>query len=179
MQVIASGPGYTKQIIHQSFLTAIYSAKHELTITTPYLVPSNDLLHAICTASYRGVNVSIIIPKKNDSFMVKWASRSFFSKLLKSGVKIYLFKKGLLHSKSILIDKQLSLIGTANLDMRSLWLNFEITIAIDDKKFGNKLSHLHNEYISHSQLLDPKYWFLRSHWKKIVEKFFYLFSPLL
>ncbi|XRY30500.1 MAG: cardiolipin synthase [Buchnera aphidicola (Tetraneura akinire)] len=179
MQVIASGPGYTKQIIHQSFLTAIYSAKHELTITTPYLVPSNDLLHAICTASYRGVNVSIIIPKENDSFMVKWASRSFFSKLLKSGVKIYLFRKGLLHSKSILIDKQLSLIGTANLDMRSLWLNFEITIAIDDKKFGKKLSYLHNEYISHSQLLDPKYWFLRSYWRKIIEKFFYLFSPLL
>ncbi|CAL4042764.1 Cardiolipin synthase A [Buchnera aphidicola (Tetraneura ulmi)] len=179
MQVIASGPGYTKQIIHQSLLTAIYSAKNQLTITTPYLVPSSDLVHAICTASYRGVNVSIIIPKNNDSFMVKWASRSFFSELLKSGVKIYLFEKGLLHSKSILVDKQLSLVGTANLDMRSLWLNFEITIAIDDKKFGKKLSYLHDEYISKSKLLDPKYWFLRSYWKKIIENFFYLFSPLL
>ncbi|MDE5285044.1 MAG: phospholipase D-like domain-containing protein, partial [Candidatus Blochmannia sp. A2] len=73
-----------------------------------YFVPSDDLLHAICAAAQRGVIVNLIIPLKHDSILVKWASRSFFSELLDAGVNIYQFKKGLLHSKSILVDQQLS-----------------------------------------------------------------------
>ncbi|CAL4321735.1 Cardiolipin synthase A [Buchnera aphidicola (Eriosoma grossulariae)] len=179
IQIIASGPGFPEHMIHQSFLIAIYSAQKQLIITTPYLVPSDDLLNAICTASQRGVEVIIIIPKYNDSILVQWASRSFFSELLESGVKIYQFEKGLLHSKSILVDKQLSLIGTANLDMRSLWLNFEITLVIDDSIFGNNLASVQYEYINHSKLLDAKQWLMRSYWKRIVEKIFYFLSPLL
>ncbi|QCI18816.1 cardiolipin synthase [Buchnera aphidicola] len=179
VQVIASGPGFPKNVIHQALLTAIYSARNELIMTTPYLVPSDDLLHAICTAAQRGVKVSIIIPLCHDSILVKWASRAFFSELLEAGVKIYQFKSGLLHSKSILVDRQLSLIGTANLDMRSLWLNFEITLIIDDNNFSNKLSLIQKEYISNSELLDKNIWYTRSHWKKILEKIFYFLSPLL
>ena len=96
-------------------------------MTTPYFVPSDDLLHAICTAAQRGVDVSIILPRKNDSMLVGWASRAFFTELLAAGVKIYQFEGGLLHTKSVLVDGELSLVGTVNLDMRSLWLNFEIT----------------------------------------------------
>ncbi|MCW5196508.1 cardiolipin synthase [Buchnera aphidicola (Pemphigus obesinymphae)] len=179
IQVIASGPGFPKNMIHQALLTAIYSARKELIITTPYLVPSDDVLHAICTAAQRGIKVSIIIPRYNDSLLVKWASRAFFSELLDAGVKIYLFEKGLLHSKSILVDQQLSLIGTANLDMRSLWLNFEITLVIDNSQFGKDLASIQYEYISHSRLLDKKLWSIRSHWKIILENFFYFFNPLL
>lgn len=179
MQVIASGPGFPKNMIHQALLTAIYSARDELIITTPYLVPSDDLLQAICTAAQRGVEVSIIVPLYHDSILVKWASRVFFSELLKSGVKIYQFKKGLLHSKSILVDQQLSLIGTVNLDMRSLWLNFEITLVIDDSQFGRNLACVQYQYISDSQLLDKKAWFMRSFWMKVLEKIFYFLSPLL
>ncbi|CAL4322259.1 Cardiolipin synthase A [Buchnera aphidicola (Protaphis terricola)] len=179
VQVIASGPGFPKNVIHQALLTTIYSAKNELIITTPYLVPSDDLLHAICTAAQRGVKVSIIIPLYHDSILVKWASRAFFSELLEAGVKIYQFKKGLLHSKSILVDHQLSLIGTANLDMRSLWLNFEITLLIDDNKFSQKLYLVQKEYISNSELLDKNIWFERENWKIILEKIFYFLSPLL
>ncbi|CAL4321796.1 Cardiolipin synthase A [Buchnera aphidicola (Eriosoma lanigerum)] len=179
IQVIASGPGFPEHMIHQSFLIAIYSAQKQLIITTPYLVPSDDVLHAICTASQRGVEVIIIVPKYNDSLLVQWASRAFFSELLESGVKIYQFEKGLLHSKSMLVDKQLSLIGTANLDMRSLWLNFEITLVIDDKNFGDNLASIQYEYINHSKLLDPQSWFVRSYWRRILEKFFYFLSPLL
>ncbi|CAL4322335.1 cardiolipin synthase [Buchnera aphidicola] len=179
IQVIASGPGFPKNVIHQALLTAIYSARYELIITTPYLVPSDDLLHAICTAAQRGVKVSIIIPLYHDSILVKWASRVFFSELLEAGVKIYQFKKGLLHSKSILIDRQLSLIGTVNLDMRSLWLNFEITLVIDDTQFGHNLSSIQKEYISDSQLLDKNIWSMRASWTRVVEKIFYFLSPLL
>jgi cardiolipin synthase len=179
MQVIASGPGFPKNMIHQALLTAIYSARKELIITTPYLVPSEDLLYAICAAAQRGVNVSIIIPLYHDSILVKWSSRVFFAELLEAGVKIYRFKKGLLHSKSILVDQQLSLIGTVNLDMRSLWLNFEITLVIDDQCFGKKLLGIQQDYITNSILLDKKVWSMRAYWTRVVEKIFYFLSPLL
>ncbi|QIQ41860.1 MAG: cardiolipin synthase [Buchnera aphidicola (Microlophium carnosum)] len=179
IQVIASGPGFLKNMIHQALLTAIYSARHELIMTTPYLVPSEDLLQAICTAAQRGVEVSIIIPLYHDSILVKWASRVFFSELLEAGVKIYQFQKGLLHSKSILVDQQLSLIGTVNLDMRSIWLNFEITLVIDDSNFGQDLSYIQNKYISDSKLIDKKVWSMRAYWTRILEKIFYFLSPLL
>lgn len=111
--------------------------------------------------------------------MVKWASRVFFSELLEAGVKIYQFKKGLLHSKSILIDQQLSLIGTVNLDMRSLWLNFEITLVIDDSKFSQNLCSIQKEYIADSQLLDKNIWSMRAYWTRIVEKFLFFKSIII
>jgi cardiolipin synthase len=126
IHTIASGPGFPEDLIHQALLTAAYAAKEHLIMTTPYFVPSDDLLHAICTAAQRGVDVSIILPRKNDSLLVGWASRAFFTELLAAGVKIYQFEGGLLHTKSVLVDGELSLVGTVNLDMRSLWLNLRL-----------------------------------------------------
>ncbi|WP_315710842.1 cardiolipin synthase [Brenneria uluponensis] len=178
-QVIASGPGYPEELIHQALLTSVYAARKQLIMTTPYFVPSDDLLHAICTAAQRGVDVNIIVPDKNDSVMVGWASKAFFSELLASGVKIHQFKGGLLHTKSVLVDGQLSLIGTANLDMRSLWLNFEITLVIDDEGFGSDLACVQEDYIARSQRLNINVWQKRPYWQRIVERLFYFFSPLL
>ena len=179
VHIIASGPGFPKNIIHQALLTAVYSARKQLVITTPYFVPSNDLLQAICTVALRGVKVIIIVPYNNDSILVAWASRYFFCELLEAGVKIYQFQDGFLHTKSMVVDQQLSLIGTANLDMRSLWLNLEITLVIDDYNFSKNLDCLQNNYIIRSKLLDPAIWKKRSLWKRITERFFYFFSPLL
>lgn len=179
IQVIASGPGFPEDMIHQALLTAIYSAREELVMTTPYFVPSDDLLHAICTAALRGVDVSLIVPKKNDSLLVGWASRAFFTELLEAGVKIYQFSDGLLHTKSVLADGELCLVGTVNLDMRSLWLNFEVTLVIDDIDFGNDVSLVQQDYIQRSELLDAKEWAKRPYWRRIVERLFYFFSPLL
>lgn len=179
IQVIASGPGFPDELIHQALLTSVYSAREQLIMTTPYFVPSDDLLHAICTAAQRGVDVSIIVPKKNDSMMVGWASRSFFAELLEAGVKIYQFEGGLLHTKSVLVDGQLSLVGTVNLDMRSLWLNFEITLVIDDDGFGADLACVQDDYIARSTLLDEAEWLKRPLWQRVVERLFYFFSPLL
>ncbi|MDN6088431.1 MAG: cardiolipin synthase, partial [Enterobacterales bacterium] len=179
IQVIASGPGFPDELIHQALLTSVYSAREQLIMTTPYFVPSDDLLHAICTAAQRGVDVSIIVPKKNDSMMVGWASRSFFTELMEAGVKIYQFEGGLLHTKSVLVDGQLSLVGTVNLDMRSLWLNFEITLVIDDDGFGADLACVQDDYIARSTLLDHADWLKRPLWQRVVERLFYFFSPLL
>lgn len=179
MQLIASGPGYTENMIHQVLLTAIYSAQEQIIFTTPYLVPSDDILHAVVTAAQRGVEVIIIVPKKNDSLMVKWASRAFFSELLDGGVKLYQFNDNLLHTKSVLIDNQLSLVGTVNLDMRSLWLNFEITTVIDDAEFANSLSILLQKYLSQSDPVNISEWKKRPIWQHIIERLFYFFAPLL
>nr|WP_281726457.1 cardiolipin synthase [Hafnia alvei] len=179
IQVIASGLGFPDELIHQALLTSVYSAREQLIMTTPYFVPSDDLLHAICTAAQRGVDVSIIVPKKNDSMLVGWASRSFFTELLEAGVKIYQFEGGLLHTKSVLVDGQLSLVGTVNLDMRSLWLNFEITLVIDDDGFGADLACVQDDYIARSTLLDHAEWLKRPLWQRVVERLFYFFSPLL
>lgn len=179
IQAVASGPGYPEDMIHQSLLTAVYSAQQQLVMTTPYFVPSDDLLHAICTAAWRGVEVIIIVPRHNDSLLVGWASRAFFAELLEAGVKIYQFEGGLLHTKSVLVDGQLSLVGTVNLDMRSLWLNFEITLVIDDDGFGSDLACVQDDYIARSRLLDAEKWKHRAWWQRIVERLFYFFSPLL
>ncbi|WWO95306.1 MAG: cardiolipin synthase [Candidatus Dasytiphilus stammeri] len=181
IHVIASGPDYPDDynMIHKALLTAIFSARHAIIMTTPYFVPSDDLLHALCIAAQRGVDVSIILPYYNDSILVGWASRVFFTELLKSGVKIYQFEGGLLHTKSVQIDGQLSLIGTVNFDMRSLWLNFEITLVIDNKNFGNDLSFIQGNYITSSRLIDVNSWLRRPYWQRILEQLFYFFSPLL
>lgn len=179
IQVIASGPGFPEELIHQALLTAVYAAREKLIMTTPYFVPSDDLLHAICTAALRGVEVAIIIPYDNDSTMVRWASQAFFSELLAAGVNIYRFTGGLLHTKSVLVDGQLSLIGTVNLDMRSLWLNFEITLVIDDDGFGSALARVQDEYIACSILLRIKEWQRRPFWHRLLERLFYFFSPFL
>lgn len=179
MQVIPSGPGYAENMIQQALLTAIYSAQQEIIFTTPYLVPSEDLLHAICTAAQRGVLVKIIIPKKNDSLMVDWASRAFYNDLLESGVKLYQFKNNLLHTKSVLIDQQLSLVGTVNLDMRSLWLNYELTTVIDDSEFAQNLNLILNQYLAQSDELSLSVWNNRPFWNYIIERLFYFFAPLL
>ncbi|VAX76824.1 Cardiolipin synthase A [Serratia symbiotica] len=179
IQVIASGPGFPEELIHQALLTAVYSAREQLIMTTPYFVPSDDLLHAICTAALRGVLVSIIVPLSSDSTIVRWASRSFFSELLEAGVSIYQFTGGLLHTKSVLVDGQLSLIGTVNLDMRSLWLNFEITLVIDDDGFSRDLACVQEDYISCSILLNGKEWQTRPFWHRLLERLFYFFSPFL
>ncbi|CAD83495.1 cardiolipin synthetase [Candidatus Blochmanniella floridana] len=179
IQIIPSGPGFPEGIIHQVLITSLYKARKQLIITTPYLVPSDDLLYAICAAAQRGVKVHIIIPKNNDSVLVNWASRAFFSELLDAGVLIHRFQKGLLHVKSILIDHQLSLIGTVNLDVRSIWLNFEITLLIDSKLFNKDLEKIQLDYIAHSKLIDAQKWSKRPYWKRIIERLFYFFSPLL
>ena len=179
VQVAPSGPGMPDGIIQQVLLLTINQAQKRLTITTPYLVPSESLLHALQTTAQRGVEVNIIIPAKNDSLMVEWASRSFFSDLLDSGINIYRFNGGLLHSKSVMVDDNFCLIGTVNLDMRSLWLNFELTLCIDDKDFCAELITLQESYIADSELVDKARWARRSILTRPIELFFYMFSPLL
>ncbi|MGL5800353.1 MAG: phospholipase D-like domain-containing protein, partial [Plesiomonas sp.] len=141
--------------------------------------PDDSLMLALCATASRGVQIDIILPKHNDSLMVGWASRAFFDELLTAGVRIHQFEDGLLHAKSLLIDDHLSLVGTVNLDIRSMWLNFEVTVAIDDTNFGERLGIVQDDYIARSTLLNINQWAQRPLLHKITEKMFYFFTPLL
>jgi len=178
-QLIPSGPEFGKASIHQVLLSAIYEAKFSLVLTTPYFVPDESILEALQVAALRGVDVKIILPAKNDSFMVKYASRAFFEELLTAGVKIYKFHGGLLHSKSIVIDEKTALLGTVNLDRRSFWLNFEMTMLIDSEQFSGELLTTQMQYLLASEQIVLADWRQRSYLKKLLESTLYLFSPLL
>ncbi|EKO3539744.1 cardiolipin synthase [Vibrio fluvialis] len=179
IQVVPSGPGMPENLISQVLTLAINQANESVRITTPYFVPSADLLATLKMTAQRGINVELIIPQKNDSFMVQWASRAFYGELLEAGVKIHEFYGGLLHTKSVVIDRQFCLVGTVNLDMRSLWLNFEVTLAVDDQEFTQQLYWQQQNYIEQSRSVDYDIWETRSLGHRFMERLFYLFNPLL
>lgn len=179
IQVVPSGPGMPDKLIQQVLTLAINQATRSLCITTPYLVPSDELLEELVMTAQRGVQVDIIIPKKNDSTMVQWASRAFYDELLSAGVRIFEFDGGLLHTKSVVVDELYCLVGTVNLDMRSLWLNFELTLAIDDVAFTRQLHQLQQSYMRSSTRITRQSWSERKMYYRFLERAFYLFSPLL
>ena len=111
--------------------------------------------------------------------MVSFACNAFLEELMSSGVEIYRFRKGLLHTKSVLVDDEIALIGTVNLDRRSLWLNFEATLLLDDRAFSAMLKELQQSYIQQGKQLQLTEWRKRSWLQRMLENIFYLFSPLL
>ncbi|WP_105901940.1 cardiolipin synthase [Vibrio gangliei] len=179
IQVVPSGPGMPENIIQQVLTLAILQAKESVRITTPYFVPSDNLMQVFKMTAQRGVNVELLLPKKNDSMLVNWASKSFFSELLEAGVKIYQFDGGLLHTKSVVIDQQSCLVGSVNLDMRSLWLNFELTLVVDDDGFTKELYWVQENYLQQSTLISKEEWAQRTFGHRMLERIFYLFNPLL
>ena len=142
IQVVPSGPGETGDGFLQMLLALINAADEELTLTTPYLVPDDSMLRALRGAAGRGVTVTIIIPERVDSVLTRFASRSCFDELLDAGIEILLYREGLLHTKSIVADDAISMFGTVNLDMRSVWLNYEIALFVYDRPFAKALRAL-------------------------------------
>ncbi len=179
IQVVPSGPDLRPEAIHQVLLTAIYAARRELVMTTPYFVPDESMLTALLTAALRGVEVTLIVPARNDSVLVRHASVAHFDDLLSAGVRIALFHKGLLHTKSLTIDGAISMFGSVNLDMRSLWLDFEISLLLYDHDFARRLRALQGSYLRDSARLDGAAWRSRPAWRRLAEDSCRLLAPLL
>lgn len=179
VQVFPSGPGETDDGLLQMVIEAVNAADFQLTITTPYLVPDDSLLRALRLAAGRGVKVQLILPEKVDSVLTRYASRSYYDDLLNEGVEIYLFKGGLLHTKSIVADHSISMFGTVNMDMRSLWLNYEVALFIYDPDFAAQLYQLQTQYMRNSVRLVGEVWRQRSFHERVVENTLRLMSPLL
>ena len=150
-QVIASGPTVRHSAMPEMFESLIYSARHELVITTPYYVPDDALQGALCAAGNRGVAVTIVFPARNDDFAVAASSRSYYAELLAAGVNIYEYVGGLLHTKSLTLDGQITLIGSANMDRRSFDLNYENNILLYDPVLTAAMRRRQGAYIAQSR----------------------------
>jgi cardiolipin synthase A/B len=144
-QMFGTGPTSYGNQMSDSFVSTLYAAQHELIITTPYFVPDQALLRAVCAVPRRGVETTLIVPARNDSALVAAACRSSYRDLLRSGVRVFEYPLGLLHTKTLTVDGRIALVGSANMDRRSLELNFEnnllvldpgITATIRDRQLG-------------------------------------------
>ena len=179
VQVVPSGPAIRPEIIHQLLLATIYGARKRLLLTTPYFVPDDALMTALISAAHRGVDVTIVVPAEVDSRLVHYASRSLFDNLMSAGIRIAAFNGGLLHTKSITVDDEISVFGTVNLDMRSLWLNFEISLFIYDLAFTKQIREMQMKYLSHSSMINLAEWRQRSVIQRFTENAAQLVGPLL
>lgn len=179
IQVIPSGPGRNADAIQQTLINAIYMADERLVMTTPYFVPDESLQTALVSAVRRGVDVTLVIPQKVNSTFIRIANRVFLRELVDVGVSVALYRNGMLHTKSIVIDDDISLFGSLNLDPRSLHLNFEITIAVYDAEFTQSLFELQSNYISHSDIVAPGNLDHDSFFSRVIENVVRLLAPLL
>lgn len=179
VQVVPSGPGFYPDAIYQLLLSTIYSAREELIITTPYFVPDDALHAALRTAAARGVQVTVVLPARNDSWLVRYASRSHYDSLLASGVRIMRFTGGLLHAKTISVDREFCLVGSVNFDMRSVWLNHEVTLFVYNHRFTDQMRYCQRQYIQQSEELTAEEWAQRPGRQRVLENIVRLASPLL
>jgi cardiolipin synthase A/B len=179
IQVLPTGPGLARQAVEHVLLNAVYDAREEIILTTPYFVPSEALSMALVAAARRGVKVVLVIPARIDSRLVRYASGAFQGELLEAGVRIAAFADGLLHTKSVSVDSRFSLFGSVNLDPRSFRLNFEILLGIYDHDFTAELRKLQQQYIDRSLLLDLESYRGRPKTRQTAENFARLLGPLL
>lgn len=149
-QVIGTGPTLPYPAMTACFTELVHAARGELVITTPYFVPDEALLYALIATARRGVRVVLIVPRRNDSWVVAGASRSTWPELLKAGVEIHEFRSGLLHAKTMVADRTVALIGSANLDRRSFELNFENNILFSDPAFAAEIRMRQDEWLDQS-----------------------------
>lgn len=150
-QVVATGPDRRAGSISDCLATMLFSARKEVTITTPYYVPDPSLDAAIRAAARRGVKVRMILPERNDSLVVGATSQGFYYGLLDAGVELLLFQPGLLHAKIMTVDGRMVMVGSANLDRRSFDLNYEVNMLLVDEGFCRQINERQESYAARSR----------------------------
>ncbi len=151
VQIVASGPDGDAFSIAKVYFAAVATARERVWLTTPYFVPDEALLAALITAAGRGVDVHLLLSKKTDSRLVDAAGRSYFDQLLRAGVKIHLYGPPMIHAKTLVVDKDLAIVGTANFDNRSLRLNFEVMAVIYEDGFATQLADVFRADLARAQ----------------------------
>ncbi len=179
IQIVSSGPDSEEMHIKNGYLKMIMSAKKNIYIQTPYFVPDQSFMECLKIAALSGVNVNIMIPNKPDHIFIHWASYSYVSDLLKSGVKAYTYEGGFLHAKTLIIDEEIASVGTANMDIRSFKLNFEINAFVYDSDVATSLTNNFKEDLKSSLEITQERYDSRSNIIKIKESIARLLSPLL
>jgi cardiolipin synthase len=152
-QVVGTGPTVRYSAMPEMFETLMYASRRELVVTTPYYVPDESMQAALCASARRGIDTTIVFPARNDSWIVAAASRSYYSDLLAAGVRIFEYEGGLLHTKSLTLDGEVTLIGSANMDRRSFELNYENNILLYDQALTAEMRQRQDSYIAQSSLV--------------------------
>ena len=178
VQVASSGPDTEWATIMQVYFSAISTAKSSIYLTSPYFSPDESLLTALKTAGLSGVDVRMIFPKYSDSILASWNTRSYITELLEAGVRVYLYEKGFIHSKYLLVDNVFSSVGSPNVDVRSFDLHFEVTALIYDEEFASRLGHLFFNDLESCREIVMDEWVKRKRADKYKESMARIFGPL-
>lgn len=179
VQIVAGGPDYDRPTIMLSYFTAIVMAKKRIYITSPYFIPNTSIFNALLKAALSGKDVRLLLPGISDSRIVNAAAKSYFSELLNAGVRIFLYKKGFIHAKTILMDDYVSMVGTANMDVRSFDLNFEINAVVYSRRVNTELYDAFLNDLKDSEEVDVVQWSQRGRGAEFIDACARLLSPLL
>lgn len=179
VQIAASGPDSDIPTILYSMLQGINLAENELLIATPYFIPGESIMDSLMSAALGGVTVKLLVPGESDSAFVNAAARSHYSNLLNAGVEVYTYTKGFMHSKTMVIDRKVAIVGTANMDYRSFDLNFEVNAIVYDSELSEELAQIFFEDLGVAEQLVPEKWNSRPSHIQFFEKTAGLLSPIL
>lgn len=177
VQIIASGPDSDGEAVHRAIIDALNLATERIWLSTPYFVPTEAAVEALRIAALRGVDVRIIVPEKSDSPITSAAARSYYRELQLAGVLIYEYRQRMFHPKTLVVDEQYSMLGSANFDNRSFRLNFEVMAAIFNHAVNQRLACMFEQDMQQSDLIAMG----RRIWphQKLFEALARLASPLL
>ena len=178
-QVVTSDPVGEWHEIMQGLMKAVCSARHYFYVETPYFLPTEEVMTALQIAALGGVDVRIMLPKRADTFITHKGALSYLDELMKAGVKVYLYKKGFLHSKLWVSDDEFASVGSTNMDFRSFEHNFEANVFFYDKDTVKTLKNVFLDDQKHCLLLSRKIWEQRSWKNKVMESVVRLLAPLL
>lgn len=174
---IASSPAEDTQPLPKFFWFSMASAKKSIHITSSYVVPDRHLRGILMSRAKAGIDVSLLIPSKHsDAKPIQWASHYYFEDFLKAGIKIYEYTPTMIHSKIMVVDGEWSVIGSANMDMRSVELNVENEFGVQDKKLAEDLEKYFEADLSKSKPITLEKWLKRGLWEKILEAVFVKFK---
>ncbi len=179
IQIVASGPDTLDRQIRNNYLELFHKARKNIYIQTPYFVPDDAILSALKIAARSGVDVRLMIPCKPDHPFVYWATYSYAGDLLQAGARCYVYDNGFLHAKGVMVDGRVSCYGTANMDIRSFELNFEVNATIYDEEVTRELEEIFRNDLYHCREITPEVYEKRSLLIRVKEQGSRLLSPLL
>ena len=179
IQIVSSGPDHMEEYIKNGYMKIINNAKKYVYIQTPYLVPDEPMIEALKLAALSGVDIRIIVPGSPDHFFMEWMLSANIGIMLDYGIKIYRYQKGFIHSKTIVADGEVCSIGTANLDIRSFKLNFEINAFIYGEKVAKEQEGIFKKDQEDSMLVIREEYEKRTRGLKIKESLIRLVAPIL
>ncbi len=178
-QLITSGPTSQWSNVAMMFHRAICSARDHVYIQTPYFLPTEGLLKALQSAALAKVDVRLMIPRRSDSDLLRYASDSYIAQCLQAGIKIYLYDAGMLHAKTIIVDDEFVSVGSTNFDFRSFEYNFEANLFVYSKDFNRRMTEIYNADLEQCSRVTPAQWRRRPVAKKFAESLVRLISPIL